>query len=95
MISCNAILDPSLNRPTRPRLDAALSIHETWAANNRTRPIPLFAPDQMGLPDSRKKEKPVQNMQTFDGQLETHEYLCMTYRPLARKIEPQARAATI
>jgi hypothetical protein len=49
----------------------------------------------MALPGSRKKEKPVQNMQTFDGQWAPHEYLCVTYRPLARKIEPQARAATI
>jgi len=34
-------------------------------------------------------------MKTFDGQRAPHEYLCMTYRPLTRKIEPQARAATI
>jgi hypothetical protein len=49
----------------------------------------------MGLPVSRKKGKPVKNMKTSDGQQTPHEYLCMTYRPLARKIEPQARAATI
>jgi hypothetical protein len=84
-----------LKRITQPWLATGLPVHKTQERIIAPTQYPYLRQIKWVCRAPEKKEKPVRNMKTFDGQQTPHEYLCMTYRPLARKIEPQARAATI